>query len=89
MLNIKDLSVKVKIILSVAIFQVLSLIIVILGTMGLTRMETEISVFKDVFIHSSVNLNKLNFGMINREISIGKMITTDDKNEFKKHLEII
>ena len=89
MLNIKDLSVKVKIILSVAIFQVLSLIIVILGTMGLTRMETEISVFKDVFIHSSVNLNKLNFGMINREISIGKMITTDDKNEFKKHLEVI
>jgi DNA-binding MltR family transcriptional regulator len=41
MLNLKDLSIKLKLILAVGIFQVLSLIIAILGTVGLSQMEKD------------------------------------------------
>ncbi len=89
MFNLKDLSVKAKIILSVGVFQILSLIIAILGTMGLSRMEKELSITSDVFINIEGNLNSLLFSMVNRRMIITRMITTESKPEYLKDLELV
>ena len=87
-MNLKDLSVKIKIILAVGVFQLLSLIIAILGTMGLTRMEKELSIVSDIFINIEGNLNQLSLGMTNRRLVIGRLIVTESKNDYQKDLEI-
>ena len=89
MLNLKDLSIKLKLILAVGIFQVLSLIIAILGTVGLSQMEKELTVVAEVFVNIEGNLNSLKFGMDKRRLIIPRMINTDSKPDYQKELEEI
>jgi methyl-accepting chemotaxis protein len=87
MFNLKDLSVKVKIILAVGVFQVLSLIIAVLGTMGLSRMEKELSIVSDIFINIEGNLNQLKFGMSNRRLILARAIATESRADYQKDIE--
>ena len=88
-MNLKDLSVKIKIILAVGVFQILSLIIAILGTMGLSRMEKELSIVSDIFINIEGNFNQLNVGMTKRQLIVGRLLTNESKTDYPKDLEAI
>jgi hypothetical protein len=86
MFNLKDLSVKAKIILSVGVFQILSLIIAILGTMGLSRMEKELSIVSDIFVNIEGNLNDLKFGVDNRRLNLVRAVNADNKADFEREM---
>ena len=86
MFNLKDLSVKAKIILSVGVFQILSLIIAILGTMGLSRMEKELSIVSDIFVNIQGNLNDLKFGVDNRRLNLVRAVNADNKADFEREM---
>ncbi|HNK57801.1 MAG TPA: MCP four helix bundle domain-containing protein, partial [Leptospiraceae bacterium] len=89
MLNLKDLSIKSKLILSVGIFQVLSLIIAILGTMGLSRMEKELLIVSDIFVNIEVNLNDLKFTVDSRRLALLRALNTDSQAEFDKEMTLV
>ena len=86
MFNLKDLSVKAKIILSVGVFQILSLIIAILGTMGLSRMEKELSIVSDIFVNIEGNLNDLKFGVDNRRLNLVRAVNAENKADFEREM---
>lgn len=87
MISLKDLSVKVKIILSVGIFQLLTLIIAILGTIGLSSIEKELSIVTDIFNGVEFNLNSLRQSRENRGFTLTTLAVTDNRQEFESLLD--
>ncbi len=85
--RIKDLSIKLKIILSVSIFQVLSLAIALLGTSGLFKMESEAVLTNSMFLNIETNLNSLKYHLNLRRVSIQEMMSTKVKTEIFSKLD--
>jgi methyl-accepting chemotaxis protein len=85
-MRIKDLSIKTKIILSVGVFQILSIIIAILGTMGLFRMESEAVISSSLFLNIETELNQLKYNVSSRRIVVLRMISQKSKPAFETDL---
>jgi methyl-accepting chemotaxis protein len=85
--RIKDLSIKLKIILSVSIFQILSLIIAVLGTIGLFRMEREAVLSNSMFLSVETNLNNLKHNVGMRRQIVAQTLASKKKDEALKFFD--
>ena len=85
--RIKDLSIKLKIILSVSVFQILSLVIALLGTSGLFKMESEAVLANSMFLSIETNLNSLKHHIGFRRVIVQEMLASKDKSEIFLKIE--
>lgn len=78
-MSLKNISVKAKIILFVGIFQVLTLIMAILGTIGLGRMENEQDILSGVVVNISQNITNIEFELEKRRSYTHFLSMTESK----------
>jgi methyl-accepting chemotaxis protein len=88
MLSLKNVSVRGKIIYSVGVFQVLTLIIAILGTIGLYRLEKDINSVSEFFVVSEEKLNKFRNSLELRRLYLKKAGKSDSKNEYLRFFDL-
>jgi methyl-accepting chemotaxis protein len=82
MLNLKNVSVKTKIFIFVGIFQVLALIIAILGTYGLSSMETQFFRVSNVLNNFQSDLTQFRYNINKRRNLIYKAVSANTKQDF-------
>jgi methyl-accepting chemotaxis protein len=88
MFSLKNLSVRGKIIYSVGIFQLLTLAIAILGTIGLFRLEKDINSLSEFFYNVEDNLNVMRNGLELRRLYLEGAGKTESRNEYLRFLDL-
>lgn len=84
----RNLSVKSKIYFTVGIFQILILLLAVLGTFSLNRLSFNLNSFRNFFVNFSGGINKLNNAIELRKLYLVKAARTDNKETYFTFLEL-
>lgn len=84
MISLKNLSVKAKIIFFVGVFQLLTLIIAILGTFGLESMETQVMLNSEIMENIESRMKRIGFDVTERRGFVYMMINTTVDKEIEQ-----
>lgn len=82
MIQIKNLSIKAKIFGTILIFQLLALMITILGTIGLYHIENDLDEVAGIFNQANQKYNLITYSLEMRRNLILKLINSSSKKEF-------
>ncbi|MCB1176120.1 MAG: methyl-accepting chemotaxis protein [Leptospiraceae bacterium] len=89
MFSLKNLSVRGKIIYSVGIFQVLTLAVAVMGTIGLIRIESDINSLSEFFYNIEDNVNSLKHYVGIRRNYLYLAGKAENRTEFKQNIEMV
>jgi methyl-accepting chemotaxis protein len=89
MFNLKNLSVKGKIIYSVGIFQVLILAVAVMGTIGLGRLESDIKSLTETFYNLEDNLNTFKLHIELRRDYLYLAAKAENLAEFRRNFALV
>ncbi|MCP5498675.1 MAG: methyl-accepting chemotaxis protein [Leptospiraceae bacterium] len=89
MAALKNLSVKSKIFVFVGFFQILTFIIAILGTSGLSRMEKEVTSISDIYENLEIRLTRMKYHVTLRRNKVLQITHSPKKEELDELFKAI